>query len=187
MGKSCGGTPESKRQSDGGVTWDTPGICRMNSLVGSHVWWPKMDADLEKRVWQCEVCQVNRNLPPAPLHPWEWPHKLWVRLHVDFAGPFLDAHSKWVETFPMTTLTSSATIEKLRIAFTTHGLPEMVVTDSDSRRTSVKVQTGYLAFYKSQVVQFHSNLNLKMEERGEANKVIWNREAVILNHLLQFK
>ena len=66
-------------------------------------------------------CQENRNSPPeAPLHPREWPHKPWIRLNLDYAGPFLgkmflivmDAHSKWIEAFPMNTSTSSATIKK---------------------------------------------------------------------------
>ena len=88
----------------------------------------------------CEVCQVNRKLPPeAHLHPWEWPHKPWVPLHLDYAGPFrgeivVGAHSKWLEAFPM--ITSTSTIEKLRIAFSTHGLPEMVVTDNGSNFVS---------------------------------------------------
>ena len=122
-----------------------PGICRMKALVRSYVWWPKMDADLEQKVRQCSPYQENRKSPPeAPLHPWEWPYKPWVPLHLDYVGPFLgkmflivmDAHSKWMEAFPMDTSTSSATIEKLRIAFATHGLPEIVVTDNGSNFAS---------------------------------------------------
>ena len=48
----------------------------------------------------------------------------------------VDAHSKWIEGFPMNTSTSNATIEKLRIAFSAHGLPEMVVTDNGSNFVS---------------------------------------------------
>ena len=48
----------------------------------------------------------------------------------------VDAHWKWLEAFPMSTSTPSATIEKLRIAFSTHGLPEMVVTDNGSNFVS---------------------------------------------------
>ena len=101
--------------------------------------------DLEQKVRQCSPCQENRKSPPeAPLHPWECPHKPWVRLPLDYAGPFLgkmfliaiDAHSKWMEAFPMNASTSSATIEKLRITFGTHGLPEIVVTDNVSNFTS---------------------------------------------------
>ena len=100
-----------------------------------------MDADLEQKVQQCSPLQENHKSPPeAPLHSWEWPHKPWVRLHLDYADPFLgkmflfviDAQSKWIDAFPMNTSTSSATIEKLRITFATHGLPEIVVTDNGS-------------------------------------------------------
>ena len=71
-------------------------------------------------------------------------HKPSVHLHLDYAGPFLgkmfliviDAHSKWTEVFPMNTSTSSATIEKLRITFVTHGLPEIVVTENGSNFVS---------------------------------------------------
>ena len=98
-----------------------------------------MDADLEQKVRQWGPCQENRKSPPeAPLHPWERLHQPWVHLHLDYAGPFLgkmfliviDAHSKWIEAFPMNTSTSSTTIEKLRITFVTHGLPEIVVTEN---------------------------------------------------------
>ena len=121
------------------------GICRTKALARSYVWWPKIDTHLEQKVRQCSPCQENRKSPPeAPLHSWEWPTKHWVRLHLDYAGPFLgkmfliviDSHSKWMEAFPMNTSTSSATIEKLRMAFGRHGLPEIVVTDNGSNFVS---------------------------------------------------
>ena len=93
----------------------------MKASARSYVWWPKTDADLEQKVHQCCPFEENKESPPeAPLHPWEWPYKPWVRLHLDYACPFLgkmflivmDAHSKWMEAFPMDTSTSSATIEK---------------------------------------------------------------------------
>jgi hypothetical protein len=48
----------------------------------------------------------------------------------------IDAYSKWMEVFPMNTSTSSATIEKLRTVFATHGLPEKLVSDNGSCFTS---------------------------------------------------
>ena len=100
-----------------------PGIARMKSLARSYVWWPNMDADLEAKVRTCSECQSSRPPPAsAPLHrPWEWPQKPWSRLHLDYAGPFLnrmflvlvDAHSKWLEVVPVSAATSTATIEKL--------------------------------------------------------------------------
>ena len=35
--------------------------------------------------------QINHTMPAkAPAHPWEKTTSPWVRLHIDFAGPFLD-------------------------------------------------------------------------------------------------
>ena len=77
----------------------------MKALSQSFVWWPQIDQDLEELVKRCDKCQCFRNQPPVvPLQPWEWPEKLWVRVHADYAGPFLgrqfqilvDAHSKWL-------------------------------------------------------------------------------------------
>lgn len=84
--------------------------------------------------------------PTAPLHPWELPDKPWTRLHVDYAGPFLgkfflviiDAHSKWLHVYPVTTATSHGTIEKLRQSFSVHGMPEMLVSDNATCFTSAE-------------------------------------------------
>ena len=95
-----------------------PGIIKMKSLAHNFVWWSKMDKELDLRVKSCKMCQSNQNNPPrAPLNPWKWPEQSWVRLHGDYAGPFIghmyliiiDAHSKWLE---ITAATSQATARK---------------------------------------------------------------------------
>ena len=122
-----------------------PGIVKMKNLARSYIWWPNLCADLVVKVKSCTECQASRPVPAmAPLHPWEWPERPWARLHLDYAGPFLgrmflilvDAHSKWMDVIPVHSATSSATIEKLRIIFSTHGLPERIVTDNGTVFTS---------------------------------------------------
>ena len=121
------------------------GIVKMKELARSYVWWPKMSADLEAKVQQCVTCQESRPNPAsALLHPWEWPSIPWSRLHLDYAGPFqghmflvlIDAHSKWLDVLPVSTATSTNTIDKLRQVFSTHGLPEKIVTDNGPQFTS---------------------------------------------------
>ena len=121
------------------------GIARMKSLTRQFVWWPKIDSDLESKVRNCGTCQKFKSEPPqAILHPWEWPKQPWVRVHADFAGPFLgkmyliliDAHSKWIKVHITTSTTSSVTIEKLRSTFATFGIPEILVTDNGFNFTS---------------------------------------------------
>lgn len=57
---------------------------------------------------------------------------------MDYAGPFLgkmflilvDAHSKWIEAYPINSATTATTLEYLRKSFSTHGIPEMMVSDN---------------------------------------------------------
>ena len=51
-----------------------PGICRMKCFARNYVWWPGLDADLERRVRNCVECQREQKLPAkTPIQPWEWP------------------------------------------------------------------------------------------------------------------
>ena len=78
------------------------------------------------------------------MHSWEWPDHPWARIHMDYAGPvkekmFLvvaDSHSKWIEAPVVNSSTSQATIEKLQLIFSTHGLPEVIMSDNGSAFTS---------------------------------------------------
>ena len=101
-----------------------PGNSRMKSLARSYVWWPGIDRDLEDKVKSCDLCQKTpHNLATSPLHPWEFPKQQWERLHADFVGPFLGkmflivvySYSKWLEVVPLSSATSSLTIDSLKV------------------------------------------------------------------------
>jgi len=121
-----------------------PGICRMKAFARSYVWWPHMDNDIEKTVQHCGACQSERTLPAAaPLHCWQWPARVWQRIHIDFCEKdkqyflvLVDSHSKWLEVVPMTTTTAVKTIDVLRNIFASQGLPEEVVSDNGPQFTS---------------------------------------------------
>ena len=67
-----------------------PGIVRMKALVRSYFLWPSLDEMIETCVKQCKTCQVNQNMTAsAPIHHWERTTKSWVRIHIDFTGPYL--------------------------------------------------------------------------------------------------
>ena len=126
------------------------GMSRMKGLARSYIWWPGMDQEVEREVQACNVCQENHKSPPtAPLHPWEWPESPWSRIHVDYAGPvqgemfllIVDAHSKWLDIYPVKTATSQATIERLRQSFSVFGLPKMLVSDNATCFTSAEFES----------------------------------------------
>ncbi|XP_016335635.1 uncharacterized protein K02A2.6-like [Sinocyclocheilus anshuiensis] len=125
------------------------GMAKMKGLARSYFWWPGMDKEVEKESQLCEECMKHRKMPPvAPLHPWEWPETPWSRIHVDYAGPFLgkmflvivDAHSKWMDIYPMNSSTSQATIEKLRQSFSIFGITQILVSDDGFCFTSTEFE-----------------------------------------------
>ena len=103
------------------------GMNKMQALARSFVWWPREDT-----ARACNGCQQTQRTPQtAPLHPWEWPAQPWQRIHIDYAGQFLeqmwlivvDAHSKWPEVIPMSTTTATQTIKTLRKLSAQFGIP----------------------------------------------------------------
>ena len=121
-----------------------PGNVRMKSLARLHVWWPKLDQSIASVVRDCAKCQLTRNKPQiAPLHPWDWPDTPWQRIHIDFAGPFVnkmflvvvDSHSKWLEEEIMPSVNSESTIETLRNMFARYGVPMQLVSDNSPQFT----------------------------------------------------
>ena len=126
-----------------------PGITRMKAIARSTVWWPGIDNALETKVKTCQACQSNRKSPPLSLlNPWEFPACPWSCLHVDFAGPFLgkqfimlvDSFSKWLEVAVVSFCSSLQAIRFLRHVFSTHGLPEMLISDNDTAFTSAELK-----------------------------------------------
>lgn len=100
---------------------------------------PGIDNCLEESVRSCIPCQeARKSLSHAPLNTLEWLDRPWIRVHVDYAGPFMghmfliliDAHSKWMEVYPTSPSTSAVTIERLKQSFASFGLPEQLVTDN---------------------------------------------------------
>ena len=115
-----------------------PGMVRMKALARSFVWWPGIDGDIEEFVKECNPCQRSRpNLPATYLHPWERPANPWERIHVDYASVegqnvliLVDAHSKWIEAIPTSSMTAGMTVRTMRGVFATHGVPKVVTSDN---------------------------------------------------------
>jgi len=65
-----------------------PGMCTMKAIAGSFVWWPNIDANIQKKVADCSLRQAVQSAPSkAFVYPWSYPSKPWSRVHVDYAGP----------------------------------------------------------------------------------------------------
>ena len=117
----------------------------MKALARCHIWWPRLDNDIEQVAKSSQACLSVKQAPPlAPPHTWSWPQKPWQRVHIDFTGPFLnkvyfiamDAHSKWPEIFQMAQTSTTKTIFILRHLFAKYSLPQQIVSDNGLQFTS---------------------------------------------------
>lgn len=126
------------------------GIVKMKAEARKHVWFPGIDAALERLAAACTVCAALRPAPPhAPLASWPHPPHAFYRIHVDFLGPFhnqmyfivVDAFSKWVECFPMSSsYGSKAVIGRLNELMSRVGIPKVLVSDNGTSFTSEEFQ-----------------------------------------------
>ncbi|XP_037515314.1 uncharacterized protein K02A2.6-like [Rhipicephalus sanguineus] len=125
------------------------GMVVMKGMARSLVWWPGIDAEIERCSRQCTHCPQNSPLP-AKAEPVSWPEpsECWERVHLDYAGPFegrmllilVDAKSKWLEVAIVPSATAEQTVEHLRDIFARFGLPRCIVTDNGTPFTGKAFQ-----------------------------------------------
>lgn len=121
------------------------GVVKMKMLARQYFWWPKLDADIETFVKNCESCLVNSDTPrKTQLIKFNEGKHAFDRIHLDFLGPinnmfFLiitDAYSKWIEIYKMKKIDTQNTLEKLKECIARFGLPNSIFTDNGPQFTS---------------------------------------------------
>ncbi|XP_040172372.1 uncharacterized protein K02A2.6-like [Anopheles arabiensis] len=122
-----------------------PGIDRMKAIARSYVYWPLIDADVEKLVKLCKSCALAAK---SPIHssPISWPKTdaPWQRVHIDYAGPIdgvyfllvIDSFSKWPEIISTSSISANATVTMLRGLCVRFGMPNTIVSDNGRQFTS---------------------------------------------------
>ncbi|PIO74864.1 integrase core domain protein [Teladorsagia circumcincta] len=154
-----------------------PGMNRMKALARSHVFWTKINDDLEKLVRTCAACQEAAKSPVKnTLCSWSRPDAPWSRIHIDFAGPIdgisylvvVDAFSKWPEVIPMTSTTSIATLRELRRLFAQFGLPQIIVSDNGTQFTSAEFQD----FCRSNGIKHVRSPPFHPQSNGQAERFV---------------
>ena len=153
------------------------GIVKVKQLARSYVWWPCIDNEIEELTKRCKSCQQDQRMPTsAPLHPWIWPSQPWARVHLDFAGPFMnrnfliavDAFSKWPEIIEMTSTTAGNTTKVLRYMFARNGLPEQLVSDNGPQYVS----SEFTEFCKSNGIKHYRVAPYHPASNGLAERMV---------------
>nr|CAI5855726.1 unnamed protein product [Callosobruchus analis] len=63
---------------------DHIGIVRTKMLARSTLWWPNVNADIEKMINGCQVCQQSQNNQERFLMSWPKTENVFSRIHIDF-------------------------------------------------------------------------------------------------------
>lgn len=166
-----------------------PGMTRMKNLARTLVWWPNLDAAIEKKVQSCSHCQsVRAEAPAAAVHPWEFPTQAWHRLHIDYAGPFhgymwlvvMDARSKWPEVIAMKSATTATTIKALMPLIARFGVPAQLVSDNGSQFKSVEFAQFCARLHITHITvsPFHPRSNGEAERFVRTVKEVLGKKSI---------
>ncbi|XP_029717333.2 uncharacterized protein K02A2.6-like [Aedes albopictus] len=117
-----------------------PGREKMKRRLRVAVWWPGIDAAVEKVCKECFSCQLVAPFEkPEPLRIRDLPSAPWIHLAGDFLGPLpdgtylfmlIDLYSRYVLAEPMKYTTSKEVIRFLNESFTRMGLPYILTFDN---------------------------------------------------------
>lgn len=120
------------------------GVVRTKQMVRRYCWWPRIDQDIEDMIKSCPSCQEMSSALPREFKNWPAAEKPWERIHLDFAGPFLnsmwmlcvDAFSRYPYVIKMNDITAQSTVRSLQGIFAIEGLPDTIVSDNGTAFTS---------------------------------------------------
>lgn len=153
------------------------GVIKMKGLARGYCWWPGIDNDIESLAKNCVDCQSYSNNPvKVDVHPWQPSTAPMQRVHIDFAGPFLeknffimiDAYSKWPEVHIMNNITSRSTIEVCEKIFAAYGIPQILVSDNGRTFTSTEFQN----FLKSNGIIHKLTAPYNPASNGQAERFV---------------
>jgi len=132
------------------------GIIKMMALAYSYrVYWPSIDEDIKELAGNCLHCIEIRLTPRRVLvHSWVVPKEPWEKIHIDYAGPFMnnlfllvvDEYSMWLEVFILNSSSALNTIKKLKPLFSKFGRPRVLVSDTINPFMEKKFQSFLKSF-----------------------------------------
>ena len=116
------------------------GIVQSKALIRSRVWYPGIDAQVERKVRECVFCQANSSTRTyEPLKPTPMPDGPWQSVAGDFFGPMADGtyylvstclYSRWFDVKSITSTNADTVTSHLEELFATFGAPHVYMTDN---------------------------------------------------------
>ena len=116
------------------------GATSMKRTIRDSMWWPGMDAEIDRWVAGCKLCaMVARLTPPEPMHRTRLPEKPWDFIAIDFFSlksakvsllVVVDYFSRHASVRLMPETGAEAVCDQLENLFTTFGYPACIRSDN---------------------------------------------------------
>lgn len=121
------------------------GIMKCRARARRSLWWLRMLAEIQEMVANCRICQQTSPTPTEPLLPSSLPDRPWERIGANLLEfkktqylLLVNRYSRWIKVTRLTSTSSQSTIEKCKAIFASHGIPEMLLSDSGSQFASAE-------------------------------------------------
>jgi Integrase zinc binding domain len=104
---------------------------KTSNYIRRAYWWPSMATDIELFCTWCAKCQMNKTstqLPKGLLHSLPIPDRPWQSIGIDFMGTLPKSNDCDYLLVVIDRLTSQVDL---------HGVPDSIVSDRDSKFTSI--------------------------------------------------
>ena len=116
------------------------GVAKTKRLLRERVWFPNIDKQIEKLLFECTSCQLNnKGNIPEELKMTEFPQYPWQELALDFFGPIpnnnellviIDKHSRFLFAIEVKSTSAKYVLPALDTLFSCMGKPEEISTDN---------------------------------------------------------
>ena len=125
------------------------GIEKTQQRARDVIFWPGMISEIEAFLKRCDTCMATQNRQTKePLQNHPIPKYLWQRVGTDifhWRGNnyviIVDYLSRYFEVEKLKSMTTEATITKLKTTFSRHGIPEYVISDNGPQYSSSQFQS----------------------------------------------
>lgn len=160
------------------------GMVRTKTLARSFCWWKNIDQMIENTIRNCYDCNMGQKTPEkVAVHKWLEPQFPFERLHIDFAGPFLDmrfliivdAYTKWIEVEVILHQDTPTVIRILDKLFSQFGVPATIASDNDP----VFVSADFQSFLKQRNIQHKKSAPYNPSTNGQVERCVQTVKAAL--------